>query len=160
MQWIMALLSAAALLAHGGSLAGWWRQLPLFQLEVSLLYSLIVMSLWHAPVYAWLLLVSSWARRTPLLWGILPPLALALVEMIAFHSMRACTFLITRVVGFATAAFDLTLPDGSTVDAHFIPVSALAPGKFLSSSGLWIGLGIAALLLAGAVRLRRNREAI
>jgi hypothetical protein len=34
------------------------------------------------------------------------------------------------------------------------------PGSFLSSPGLWIGLAIAAVFLAAAVRLRRYREPI
>jgi hypothetical protein len=36
----------------------------------------------------------------------------------------------------------------------------LGLGQFLASPGLWIGLAIAAAFLAGAVRLRHNREPI
>ena len=36
---------------------------PLFEMELVLLYSVIVIALWHAPLYMWLLLVSGWARR-------------------------------------------------------------------------------------------------
>ena len=34
----------------------------------------------------------------------------------------------------------------------------LDPVKFLGTPGLWIGLGLAAVFLAAAVWLRRNRE--
>jgi ABC-2 type transport system permease protein len=36
----------------------------------------------------------------------------------------------------------------------------IAPHHFLSSPGLWIGLALAAVFLAAAVRLRRYREPI
>jgi hypothetical protein len=39
-------------------------------------------------------------------------------------------------------------------------VSQLAPGRFLASPGLWIGLALAVAFLAAAVRLRRYREPI
>ena len=52
-----------------------------------MLYGLTVHALWHAPLYAWLLLVSGWARRTPFLWAVLPPLALGVLERIAFQTL-------------------------------------------------------------------------
>src|ERR1039458_7109336 len=69
LQQIMRLLSTAALLMSGGSAATLWRQLPLFQMELVLLYALAVITLWYAPLYGWLLLVSGWARRTTFLWA-------------------------------------------------------------------------------------------
>jgi ABC-2 type transport system permease protein len=160
MQLIMLLLSTAALLMSGGSAATLWRQLPLFQLELVLLYSLVVITLWHAPLYAWLLLVSGWARRTPFLWAVLPPLAIAAVEKIAFRTSYFGSLLKNRLFGFGADAFVLKMPDGAPVDAHFIPLTQLSPGRFLSSPGLWIGLALAAAFVAAAVRLRRYREPI
>lgn len=160
LQWSMLLLSTAALLLRGGSAAMLWKQLPLVQLEVESLYSLIVIALWHAPLYGWLLLVSGWARRTTFLWAVLPPLAVALVEFITFGSTHFGSLLVQRLVGFATVAYNMKMPDGTPVDAHFIPVSQLAPRSFLSTPGLWIGLVVAALFIAAAVRLRRDREAL
>jgi hypothetical protein len=37
-------------------------------------------------------------------------------------------------------------------------MSALTPVQFFSTPGLWGGLAVAAIFLATAVRLRRNRE--
>jgi hypothetical protein len=39
-------------------------------------------------------------------------------------------------------------------------MAALTPAQFFSLPGLWIGLAIAVVFLAGAVRLRRYREPI
>jgi ABC-2 type transport system permease protein len=160
LQLTMLLLSAAALLMSGGSVATWWRQLPLFQLQAVLFYTLAVVALWYAPIYAWLLLISAWARRTTFLWAVLPPMAVALVELIAFHTTHFGFLLQERFFGFAPKAFAFRKPDGSLIDPHFIPITQITPGRFLSSPGLWIGLVFAAVFLAAAVRLRRYREPI
>jgi ABC-2 type transport system permease protein len=160
MQLTMLLLSIATLLINGGSVATLLRQLPFFQLEFVLFYSLIVISLWYAPLYAWLLLVSAWARRTTFLWAVLPPLAIALVEFITFHTWHFASLLKDRVFGFDADAFNLKMPDGATIDPHFIPIAQITPGRFLGSPGLWIGFVFAALFLAAAIRLRRYRDPI
>ena len=78
MQLIMLLLSTAVLLMSGVNPATLWTHLPLFQMELVLLYGLIVLALSHAPIYAWLLLVSAWAKRTTFLWAFLPLLAIGI----------------------------------------------------------------------------------
>jgi ABC-2 type transport system permease protein len=160
LQLIMLVLSTAALLMTGGSVATLWKQLPFFQLEAVLFYSLAVMALWYAPIFAWLLLISAWARRATFLWAILPPLAIALVEFITFHSVHFGSLLADRFFGFAPRAFNYMMPDGSMVDPHFIPIRQITPGRFLATPGLWIGLVFATAFLAAAVRLRRYREPI
>jgi ABC-2 type transport system permease protein len=160
LQLVMWLLSTAVLLMSGVGTSTFWTQLPLFQMELVLLYGLIVLSLWHAPIYAWLLLVSGWARRATFLWAVLPLLALAAFERIAFRTSYFASLLHDRLGGFAPNAFAFKTPDGVPIDPHFIPLAQLTPGKFLSMPGLWIGLIFAAIFLAAAVRLRRYREPI
>jgi ABC-2 type transport system permease protein len=116
-------------------------------------YGLAVHALWHAPLYGWLLLVSAWARRTPLLWAVLPPLALGVLERIVFQTSHFASLVRYRVAGAMTEAFDLE-PKGG----RFIRLTQLDPLGFLSSPGLWLGLIAAALFLAVAVRLRRRGE--
>ncbi|HXM22169.1 MAG TPA: hypothetical protein VN948_12995 [Terriglobales bacterium] len=157
LQLIMRLVSAVVLLLSGVSAATPWAP-PLFEMELVSLYSLIVMALWHAPLYMWLMLVSGWARRAAFLWAVFPPLAIAALEYIAFHTSYLGSLLKDRLFGFAAGAFDLKDKAGVPVDAHFIPLTQLAPGRFLSSPSLWVGLIVAAALLAAAVRLRRYRE--
>jgi ABC-2 type transport system permease protein len=157
LQIVMRLLSAAVLLASGASTATPWGP-PLFEMEVVLLYGVIVMVLWHAPLYMWMLLVSGWARRATFLWAVLPPLAIAALEYIAFHTSYLGLVLEDRLFGFAAGAFDLKDKNGVEIDAHFIPLEQLAPGRFLSSPGLWFGLLFAAIFFVLAVRLRRYRE--
>lgn len=160
LQVFMRVLSTAFLLLSGGDAAKQWTQLPLFEMELVLLYGLTVLALWHAPIYMWLLLVSGWAKRATFLWAVLPPLVIAAVEYIAFHTSYVGSLLQDRLFGFTAAAFDLTDKNGVPIDPHFIPLAQLAPGRFLSSPGLWVGLVFAVLCLAAAVRLRRYREPI
>jgi ABC-2 type transport system permease protein len=154
---IMLLLSAAGLLVSGAGTAMPWAP-PLFEMELVTLYATAVLALWHAPIYCWFLLVSGWARRATFLWAVLPPLAIAAVENIAFHTSYLGSLLLDRLFGFAGGAFDLKDKAGVPIDAHFIPLTQVAPGRFLSSPSLWIGLVFAAMCIAAAVRMRRYRD--
>jgi ABC-2 type transport system permease protein len=129
-------------------------------MELVQIYSLAVLALWHAPLYGWLLLVSGWARRATFLWAVLPVLAICAFEFIAFHTSYFGSLLKNRLFGFASDAFSFTGPDGVPLDPHLILLTQLTPGKFLSTPGLWLGLGVTAALLAAAVRLRRYRGPI
>ena len=154
-QWIMFLLNAAALMRGGLSVAELWSQLSLSQSWMMLLYHLVtVHALWYAPIFCWLLLISAWARRAPILWAVLPVLAIALVEKIAFNTSYFGTMLVNRMGGGTEA---MTAPGGTPMDPM---MTHLTPENFLSSAGLWIGLLIAAAFLAGAVRLRRSQGPI
>jgi len=157
MQFVMRLESGAVLLLSGASTA---THLPLLEMQLVLLYEVIVLTLWHAPIYMWMLLVSGWPRRATFLWAVLPPLALAAVEYIAFHTSHLGSVLYSRLLGFDEVAFDLKDKNGVPIDAHFIPLTQLAPGKFMSSPSLWVGLIFAVAFFAAAVRLRRYREPI
>jgi ABC-2 type transport system permease protein len=155
MQLTMLLLSTAVLLGNGVSVATLWSQLSLFQMSVMLLYHLVtVHALWHAPIYGWLLLVSGWARRAAFLWAFLPPLAICVVEKIAFNTSHFAALLGHRFTGPEAFTFNTS--------GHMAmnPMTPMDPGKFLSTPGLWIGLVVAAIFLAAAVRLRRYREPI
>src|SRR6202048_3472354 len=71
-QFVMMLISSAVLMSSG--LAGTtWSNYNLFYQSLVLIYSLIVIALWHAPIYGWALLVSGWARRAPFLWAVMRP---------------------------------------------------------------------------------------
>ncbi len=157
LQLVMLLLSAAGqLMSRAGSATPWVP--PLFEMELVTLYAMAVLVLWHAPIYCWFLLVSGWARRATFLWAVLPPLAVAVLEYVAFRTSYVGSLLHFRLGGFTAAAFDLKDKNGVPIDAHFIPLAQLAPGRFLTSPGLWIGLVFAAIFLVAAVRMRRYRD--
>jgi len=155
MQFIMLLLNSAVLLARGMSVATLWTQLSVIQMWLLLLYHLVTAhTLWPAPVYCWILLVSGWARRATLLWAALPIVVIAGVEKLIFHTSHFAALVGTRFIGDTSSA--VTGPDTFPTD----PMTHITPGTFLSTPGLWIGLIVAAAFLAAAVRLRRYQGPI
>lgn len=172
-QLIILLLSTVILLANGVSVATLWMQLPLLQIWLVLLYSLIVLSLWYAPVYGWLLLVSAWARRSTFLWAVMPPLAVCVVEKIAFDTSYFWSMLQHRLSGGFLQAFAITHSgEGFVIGTSRMGAEAganaripeltqlLDPVKFLASPSMWTGLAAATALIAAAVWMRRYREPI
>jgi ABC-2 type transport system permease protein len=147
-QFIMMLISTAALLPSGLA-STTWANFNLFQQSLILLYGLIAIALWHAPIYGWALLVSGWARRATFLWAVLPLLAIGFFEKITFGTWHFAFMLRDRLLGFAPEAFAFSM--------HRIGAVSLTPGKYLSAPGLWIGLAFAVAFVAAAVRLRRYR---
>jgi ABC-2 type transport system permease protein len=156
LQIVMAQLSTLVLLGSGISPAVFWSQLKLVQSSVALFYALTVVALWHAPIYGWLLLISAWAKRATFLWAVLPVFAIFVLERIAFGSMHFAYFLRYRLIGWFQQAFILGAPGAAPAN----PLDLLAPGKFVTTPSLWLGLLFAAGCLAAAVRLRRYREPI
>jgi ABC-2 type transport system permease protein len=155
-QLIMLVMSSVVLLIHGVSPATTWAHFPVFQNWLVLLYGLVALTLWHAPIYGWLLLVSGWARRATFLWAVLPLLAIGIFEKITFNTSHFAAMLMDRLIGFALGAFDFHGRSKPTIDS----LTQLTPGRYLSTPGLWIGLVFAAAFLAAAVRLRRYRGPI
>lgn len=155
LQLLMLLSSTAVLLGNAPAVAALWTQVRLASFSLTLLYGLVALALWHAPIYGWLLLVSGWARRVPFLWA-LAPIVIAVFERIAFRTAYLPTLLCHRVIGGFTQAFSVATPCGLICD----PLTPLTPLRFLGTPGLWIGLVVAAAFFAAAVRLRRSREPI
>jgi ABC-2 type transport system permease protein len=148
-QLLMMLWTSVLLVSHGMSPASTWTYFPLFQNSFILLYGLAAIALWHAPVYGWALLVSGWARRATFLWAVLPFLAVAFFEKITFGTSHFGAMLKDRLMGFAPKAFAFQM--------HSVDCLQLTPAAYLSSPGLWLGLIVAAVFLAVAIRLRRYR---
>ena len=156
LQLLMLPISAAVLLGTGQSMAPFWTELGLFHRWTGLFAHLFVIhSLWYAPLYGWMLLVSAWARRAPFLWAALPPFVISILEKILFNTERFAALLESFVGGAPERA-----PGAAGTMAHNPGLAIHTnPGTF-SSPQFWIGLILTAGFLAAAVRLRRNRGPI
>jgi ABC-2 type transport system permease protein len=153
-QFVM-LLSSAVLMGSGLSGGTLGARMSFFHFSLMLLYHILaVHGLWYAPLYGWLLLISAWAPRAPFIWAFLPPFVIWGVEKMAFRTSHFLGMLQYRLTG----------PEPSTTTARsgnmMEIMSALTPAQFFSTPGLWVGLAVAAIFLATAVRLRRYREPI
>ena len=155
-QVVLLLLSCIVLPANGISLAMFWKQLNVFQMWGMILYHLFMAhALWPFPVFCWLLSVSGWARRAPLLWAALPVAVIGALERLVFGSANFFRLVGTRLIG-GGARTDVTpgemMPTG--------PMTHLTPLRYLGSPGLWMGLLVAAVFLVAAVRMRRYRDPV
>lgn len=151
-QCLMLLMGSAILQANGFSVARYWTELSVPQMWLLLVYHIFTAhAIWPAPVYAYLLLVSGWARRAVLLWAALPVVAIGGLEFVLFRTSHFAMLVASRLIGSSPAAANR--PEIFPTN----PMTHIMPGHFLLSPGLWIGLAVTAAFLAGAVRLRRYR---
>jgi ABC-2 type transport system permease protein len=154
-QLIMLLLSIALLVGSGVNIATLLIQAPFVHVSLVLLYHIVtVHGLWYAPIYGWLLLVSAWAPRAPFIGAFLPPFVIYVVEKMVFNTSYFLAMLKYRLTG--PEASTSMAPGGTLINE----MAALTPAQFFSTPGLWIGLAIAAVFLAAAIRLRRYRGPI
>lgn len=133
-------------------------------LQLTLLQNLVLAALWYAPLAAWLLLVSVWAKRAPFLWAVLPPALLALFEQISFGTSQVFHFIGYRVTGFFEAMGPNLQIEGDAADTASVLQSireayeGMSAASLLASPDLYLGLLAAAGLLFAAIRLRRWRD--
>ena len=152
LHFVMLLIHSAVLAASGQSVSALWAEVMPIQMWFMLLYHLIaVHSLSHSPFYAWMLLVSSWAKRAAFLWAALPVLAIGALEKLFFNTSYFFLMLGYRLSGDEAAVTPAK-------DWPISPMTHITPGHFLLSAGLWAGLIFTALCLAGAVQMRRYRS--
>lgn len=132
--------------------------------------SYLAQSIWALPMFGWLLLVSSFAPRLPLLFAVLPPLVLSGLQIwIGF--LRTFTFennlwgIIARWVANSPAILTAQVEDGGGGGAA---LGAPITGRFdhsvtvanifdrLLSLEMLVGLTLAAVFLAGALWFRHR----
>jgi ABC-2 type transport system permease protein len=152
MQVIMVVMTVIGLAISGQDVAAFWQHLAFFRMSWLLLYHMVMgHALWYAPLYAWLLLISAWARRTPIIWAFAPPIALCYLEKVAFGTTHLLSWLRYRLTGGMEAVYVKgTMP--MDPDTHLTPL------RFLTSAGLWDGLIFTALCIWLAAWLRRHRD--
>lgn len=152
-QLIMLIAGSAVLAASGVSSAEMWAHVPFLRTSWAHFGHMVVYhGLWYAPFYGWLLIVSAWAPRAPFLWATLPPIAIGMVERVAFRSSHFAELVRYRFSGDPSAepisamTFDMFGRHGMT--------------EYLISPGLWLGLAVTAGFLFAAVYMRRQRGPI
>src|SRR2546430_5977928 len=124
-QLVMLLWTSALLMTHGMSPASTWAHVALFRNSLVLLYGLVAIALWHAPIFGWALLVSGWARRATFLCAVVPLLAIGFFEKITFGTSHFASMLKDRLMGFAPEAF--------AFNGHSIADPQLTPMRYLST---------------------------
>ena len=134
------------------------------------LLSYLAQAIWALPLYGWLMLVSSFAPRIPLLFAILPPVVVAVLQVwIEFLQTFTLKKHLFGIIGewFANSPLILSANnnDGESLKLSLgIPITdafshdATVANIFgrLFSIDMLIGLAVAAIFLGAALWLRRR----
>lgn len=150
------LLVSTVLAWFGGSLGtAIWGASNLFVVLFNTLISLVIASIWLAPVWAWLMFASSWAKKTAFLWGALPIFLLAIAEEWIFHSEHLIELVGKRIGGgFVIMNSNLN----NLVGADMFKGNSVNWYDVFVMTEFWGGLIVSAIFLAGAVYIRRYRD--
>lgn len=143
-----------------------WGAVPLFDTWAAVLIFLIAIPIWMSPLLGWLLFISAWAKRGPLLRAVLPIAILPFLEYIIFKSWHLGLAIVKRLGPEAMPIFDIfdfveKFDDDNlhTMLADDISLlSILDLGKFLTSAEVLGGLIVCGLFLTGAIYVRRYRD--
>jgi ABC-2 type transport system permease protein len=112
--------------------------------------------LWYAPVATYLMLASVIAKRTPIVYAIVPPVALGVAEWLLFDTRRVFLFVAERLVPQLSQPRRVVPGDGPMRNGSIdLQVNW---GMIFSDPGLWLGLLAAAAMAYGVIRLRRYRD--
>jgi len=117
--------------------------------------------LWYAPIAAYFLLLSVWARRLVFLWAVVPLIAIPVLEGIFFHTSRFADFLGYRFGGYMKLmhleenAFSSSKDGLPRVEEVF---DSFHFSGLFTSVDMWLGLVAAAVLVYATIRIRRYRD--
>jgi ABC-2 type transport system permease protein len=125
-----------------------WDTLAWLKLQGMMLSSLPVLILWYAPIAAYQLFISAWAKSNVLLWTVLPPIALSIGERMTFQ---------TWYIGKFILGWFLFNPPGGHEPAGGL-WSGFGTFQLLATPALWIGVIVAAALIFATIRIRRLRD--
>ncbi len=160
-QLVIAAGGSARLAVNGLPAVAMWRPEALLGgFSVAFLWCVTAM-LWYAPIVGYLMLASAWAPRGPFLWAVLPAVGLWIGERMVVGSTYVGDFITDRLFGLyrvlgsraESAAGDA---EGFEKLRNVDLVGSLR--DFYTSPELWPGLVAAALLLMGAMWVRRYRD--
>jgi len=146
--------------------ASLWSADLWLQLQALWLYLILTTAIWYLPIAGWLIAVSAWARRAVMLWSVLTPLGLCLLERWFFGTHLLGSLLLDRTFDYTSHAFR-DLPGGGVwvtlaTDGDWLAAPGgiwrvFDPIGFLASPATWIGSVVGALFVVAAIQLRIRR---
>lgn len=163
---LLLIASGYAMVAGINPFTNLWWPASLPRLWTVMAAGLLVQALWLMPIYAWLLFCSSWAPRLPILIAVAIPAGFSIAQ----HSY-------SLISGFTLPEFNLglimlkrlgtgVLPGNANIDldsgfdniqfSEDLYMSFSNVAAHMIKPEMWIGLAIAAVLIAGAIFFRRR----
>jgi ABC-2 type transport system permease protein len=151
---------------HAGG-GAFWDASAWLRIQWVTLLTVVAGVLWYAPVTAFLMLVSAWARRSVQLWVFLTPAILVILERMVLGSHHVWNVLKYRLgnvfmdLSWTDAAHSSIRGLSDNVDKPMtlnLMVASVDPMPVLTNVDLWLGLVVAALLIVATVRIRQYRD--
>ena len=168
-------LVVASLFAMGASdVPVWstlWADSGLLEVWFTMAFAFLIYGLWMLPIYGWLLFVSSWAPRLPILIAVAVPLVLSFIQnYISFRQNFSLpdvnlATLIGERIGSGILPFALAFEGGIEDMEGMFDEERPFGGYTLSLSGLVarlasmemaVGLVVGAIFIFGAILFRRR----
>ena len=142
----------------------WW------QVQVLWMYVIVTTAVWFLPVAGWAMLMSAWAKRAVMLWAVLPPLLLYILERVFFGTRMVGHLITRRLMGLPFVSFNdpkyVWTHEGGLVDNAAAGASTpsvwhlINPSGFFTNPETWIGAAVGVALIVAAIQLRMRRSEI
>lgn len=165
----LVVLSVVVLIHGGNPYALLWGPGNPLDIVASYAVTIPVYALWALPTVGWLLLCSAWSRSKPFLWAVMLPVFAGifvswfdLMPQLDADSGWFWAHIVARMLLGTFPAMDLVYREGfGSNDSPGSVLHDLSAGGTLQSLAmpeLWIGAIAGALMILGAIRLRRWRD--
>ena len=141
-----------------------WDAMAWVKVEAFMLLVVTLAVLWYAPIAAYLMVISAFARRNAFLWAVLPPVILTVVERIAFGTRYVNDLLLYRLGGVWYDLWNNFRGHGVRGSPfwkqHTYPsvFDVVSFRDLFMNVDLWLGLIVAAALIYATIRTRRYRD--
>lgn len=149
---------------HGGSAYELlWGPAPFISMWIADLANYFVYALWILPVLAWLLLASAYAPKAPMIWAVVPVVAIIAGESIFTEQTWLGQALLDRIAldyaDIMVPIFEAKQSFEGNYEVHLLTIGDAfrALGATLVNAKFWIGQLFTAVFVAGAIYLRRYR---
>ncbi len=169
---LMVMLSVVVLVHGGNPWTLLWAPANPLALAGGSVAWIPVYALWALPTVGWLMLCSAWSRSKPFLWAIMVPLFSGifvswfdLMELFKLDSSWFWSNVVGRLLLGTVPGMDLFYRDGfgqgngehgmQELIQNLSPAGQLAS---LATPQIWIGAVVGAVMIYGAIQLRRRRE--
>jgi ABC-2 type transport system permease protein len=155
--------------AHSTLGVALWQPDLWLQLQALWLYLIVTTAIWYLPFVGYLMMISAWADRAVVLWSLLPPLGLCLLERWFFGTSRIWTLLRERAFDYLSVVFRRTSGADLGTTRSFgngvmtVPDSVwrlLDPVGFVVDPATWIGVAVGIAFIVAAIQLRMRRTEV
>ena len=138
-----------------------WGPAPFISMWVGMYLHYLIWALWAFPLFAWMMLASSFAPKAPLMFAAVPPVAIIIMERIIYGRTYLGEVLVDRVgqkFGLIVRdAMEMDTMDGNQIAALEIGEAFEALGVSMIDPSFYGGVVVGFGFLYGAIYFRKYR---